>query len=156
MRLKRLLLAPKRLHHLRSKFHASLYANVLGHEADQQVHPNTDSAVDWSLALFECMSTKTAHEAFINPKNSSAAEPLLKQCTLKFLRDALDEIGLDGSGAFLLSVNDAVKSMTRFEDYKAFAKLVKQLDKEADLRTSLGGDYLITPDLTVARKSLNC
>ncbi len=152
MKLKRLPLAPKHLQRLRSEFHADICTNVLGYEADKQAYSNADSRVSRSVDLAEGMATRIKHECSGHSTNGDAAELLLKQHTLKFLRAAFDEIGLKSLNGPFFSVEDAVKSMTRFEGYKPLAKLVKHLSKEAELRASLGGDYLITPDLTVARR----
>ncbi len=153
MKQKRLLLAPKRLPQLRSEFHANLCAAMPGYEADQRVSPNT--AVDNAVALTESILEKIMHERSNKPKSSDIANSILMRYTLQFLRDAFDEIGINGLNGSFLSVNDAIKSMIRFDDYKAVTKLVKHLNRDASLRRTIGGDYLITPDLTVAKKLSN-
>ena len=44
------------------------------------------------------------------------------------------------------------QGLAQFDQYEHLDELVRVLEEHKDLKAALGGDYLITPDITVARQ----
>ncbi|HUT57577.1 MAG TPA: NgoMIV family type II restriction endonuclease [Phycisphaerae bacterium] len=73
------------------------------------------------------------------------------ELTKGFLETAFPTLGHLRPGRWFLSTSQAGTGIAAFDQYEHIARLAGVLEKNRDLRAALGGDYLIRPDIIVAR-----
>jgi hypothetical protein len=73
---------------------------------------------------------------------------LFEQITRNFLKDSFELLQHLRPGKWLFDVN---KTISGYEQYEHVANLQRMLQEKPELASALGGDYLVTPDITVAR-----
>ncbi|MBI5605210.1 MAG: restriction endonuclease [Deltaproteobacteria bacterium] len=73
---------------------------------------------------------------------------LFEQITKDFLRDSFELLNHLRPGKWLFAIN---QSISQFDQYEHVAHLQHLLQEKPELAAALGGDYLVTPDITVAR-----
>jgi hypothetical protein len=76
------------------------------------------------------------------------------EATANFLRDAFGRLMHIRPGDWEFSTSQGSGGITRFAQYAHITQLQKVLEEHPELRASLGGDYLITPDIVVSRTPL--
>ncbi len=59
-----------------------------------------------------------------------------------------------GPGDWALSTSQGASGIAKFAQYAHIAQLQKVIEEHPALKASLGGDYLITPDIVVSRTAL--
>lgn len=73
---------------------------------------------------------------------------LFEQITKEFLQNAFLLLNHLRPGEWTFEIGD---SISQFEQYSHLAYLQQVLNQNAQLASALGGDYLVTPDIVVAR-----
>lgn len=73
---------------------------------------------------------------------------LFEQITRNFLQNAFSLLNHLRPGEWTFEIGD---SISQFEQYSHLAYLQHVLNQNAQLASALGGDYLVTPDIVVAR-----
>jgi hypothetical protein len=73
---------------------------------------------------------------------------LFEQITKDFLRDSFKLLNHLRPGKWLFAIN---QSISRFDQYEHVANLQRMLQEKTEIAAALGGDYLVTPDITVGR-----
>jgi len=76
---------------------------------------------------------------------------LFEQITKDFLRDAFKLLNHLRPGKWLFAIN---QNISCFEQYEHVANLRRMLREKPEFAVALGGDYLVTPDITVGRYSI--
>lgn len=73
---------------------------------------------------------------------------LFEQITKDFLENSFKLLNHLRPGKWLFAVN---QSISNFEQYEHVANLQRMLQEKTEIAAALGGDYLVTPDITVGR-----
>ena len=74
--------------------------------------------------------------------------------TADYLRAAFGRLGHVRPGEWTFSTSQGGAGIARFSQYAHITQIQRVLLEHPELRASLGGDYLITPDIVVARAPL--
>jgi len=131
----------------RRVYHQMIYQRLLcGHE------PNATSAVAESDEPISDTIVSALVERLISVPNRErptghAADCLFTELTLVFLQDTLALLKHIRTCKWQISTNGDLL----FDQYEYVTKLQRLLYAEPELRAALGGDYLITPDITIGR-----
>lgn len=140
---------------LRSDYHKKICLNILGHKPGLEVFSVADKGSPTSVALAAGMAKRMAHPTCTNPKSGQTAGSLFSQFTLEFLEAAFRKMAHLRPGNWLFSATQAATGISAFDQYEHLADLSRLLVKHKKLSAALGGDYLITPDIIVARRSVS-
>ena len=73
---------------------------------------------------------------------------LFEQITKDFLKDSFKLLNHLRPGKWLFAIN---QSISHFDQYEHVANLQRMLQEKTEIAAALGGDYLVTPDITVGR-----
>jgi hypothetical protein len=72
--------------------------------------------------------------------------------TMNFLRQAFQELNHLRPGSWLFAMNPSETAIDLFEQFGHLADLKRLLDEHKELTTAIGSDYIVTPDIIVARE----
>lgn len=135
---------PPTLAKLRRQFidsvHADLWRIVEGSD-----HPNNsdDSSKDISLKLAEILNCKLVSEESFPQTKGTKFEGLVE----KFLHAALPEVQPNASWL----VKAKAKAIDEFDQYSHLKQLSDLLKDHPEIEAAMAGDYLVKPDVVVAR-----
>jgi len=73
---------------------------------------------------------------------------LFEQITKDFLKDSFKLLNHLRPGKWMFAIN---QSISHFDQYEHVANLQRMLQEKTEFAAALGGDYLVTPDITVGR-----
>ncbi|HSB06357.1 MAG TPA: NgoMIV family type II restriction endonuclease [Thermodesulfobacteriota bacterium] len=131
---------------LRSAYHRNLCKKIL---FVKKGIPNiADSGSKASVAIATEIIGRLHHPLAKKAPPGQTAGVLFEQVTRDFLRDSFDLLHHLRPGKWLFDVN---RSISQFEQYEHVANLQRTLREKPELAAALGGDYLVTPDITVGR-----
>ncbi len=139
---------------LRTEYHKKICGNILGHRSGSQVYSNADTDNPLSVAIAAGMASKMGHITTLSPPTGQATGALFGLYTKEFLTASFNRLQHIRPGDWTLSSSQQRPGIAQFEQYEHLAELVRVLEEHKDLKAALGGDYLITPDITVARTPL--
>ena len=80
------------------------------------------------------------------------AGSLFEQITIDFLEESFKLLQHLRPGKWVYSINTAISNFDQYED---LAKIEKAVIKNRELATTLGKDYVVSPDIVVARKPVS-
>lgn len=140
---------------LRSEYQEKICLHILGHKPGLKVFSVADKSSKTSIALAAGMAKRMGHPTCTNPKSGQTAGTLFSQYTLEFLEAAFRKMNHLRPGNWLFSATQATTGISAFDQYEHLADLSQLLVKHKKLAAALGGDYLITPDIVVARRSIS-
>ena len=140
---------------LRIEYQKKICLNILGHKPGLKVFSVADKSSKTSIALAAGMAKRMGHPTCTNPKSGQTAGTLFSQYTLEFLEAAFRRMDHLRPGNWLFSATQATTGISAFDQYEHLADLSRLLVKHKKLSAALGGDYLITPDIVVARRSIS-
>ena len=132
--------------HLRSAYHRNLCKRIL---FIKKGIPNiADSGSKASVAIALEIINHLNYPLAKKAPPGQTAGVLFEQITRDFLRDSFELLHHLRPGKWLFDVN---RSISQFEQYEHVASLQRMLQEKPELAAALGGDYLVTPDITVGR-----
>jgi len=131
---------------LRRVYHRNLCSKILA--IKKGVPNNADSGSKASVAIaLEIIKRFNFPLAKKAPPGQTAGI-LFEQITKDFLANSFELIHHLRPGKWLFAIN---QSISKFEQYEHLADLQRLLQQKAELAAALGGDYIVTPDITVSR-----
>lgn len=101
-----------------------------------------------SIEIAQGVVRRLEHPLAEKSPSGQRAGMLFEQITREFLEQAFKLLYHLRPGERLFSVN---QSISEFEQYEHLAELQRALKEDPNLAAALGGDYLVTPDIVVAR-----
>lgn len=135
-----------RISQLRTAYHRNIFKQILF--INTGIPNNADSGSRASVAIaneiIACLNYPLAKEA----PSGQTAGVRFEHITRDFLRDAFAVLQHLRPGKWAFSVN---QSIALFEQYEHVASLQRLLEEKPELAATLGGDYLVTPDITIGR-----
>lgn len=142
-----------KLERLRREYHEKICRDILGRRgADQEgALSNADSSSLMSRRLAEGMAREMGLELCTKVPSSQAAGSLFAQHTKDFLESAFGLLEHLRPGPWRFSTSQGAAGIARYEQYRHLAELAEIFETHPNVRTALGGDYYITPDIVVAR-----
>jgi hypothetical protein len=131
---------------LRMTYHRNLCAQILSIEKGT---PNiADSSSTLSSAIARRLVAMLPYPLAAKAPSGQTAGVIFERLTRDFLEEAFQIIQHLRPGRWRFSTQ---ASIVHFEQYEHLADLQRILHERPDLKAALGGDYLITPDIVVAR-----
>jgi hypothetical protein len=139
---------------LREHYHRQLCEELLGFR-DRDIPNIADSSQDSSVRLARGILSRLSG----TPRSSAVAAQTLgsrfAQITRDFLESSFRDIRHLRPGSWEFSTTVGSQGIARFAQYMHLAELQALLEQRPELRASLGGDYLVTPDIVVFRQPLS-
>lgn len=131
---------------LRNNYHRNLCKKII---FKRKGIPNfadggSKTSVAVSLKITDRLNYPFAKEA---PPGQTAGI-LFEQITKDFLEDSFKLLNHLRPGKWLFAIN---QSIMHFDQYEHVANLQRMLQEKTEFAAALGGDYLVTPDITVGR-----
>lgn len=145
---------------LRREYHERLCKNVLGYRVDNQGSPKEDlhvcdsnsvTSVDLANGMAKRIGQQIGialHPIEASPQKLGSA---FEEETCWFLDEAFKTLKHLRPGKWEFSTSDAGNGVADFEQYDYIEEIVRLTKEDPRLHTALGGGYLITPDIVVAR-----
>ncbi len=149
---------PSVLDALRSKYHRAILQKILGlrKATGRPCYSNADSASAGSLAIAERiaarLTSKTGQQPCQTPPKEQTAGTVFATLTKDFLDEAFAHLHHLRPGKWLFSTSQDKAGITRHFQYEHLADLQVVLEQHPELRATIGGDYLVVPDITIARQ----
>lgn len=142
---------PGILSDIRRSFHCTICGSILGHRPGTRVFSIADVDNRSSIDLAERMVDKMGCATCANPGTGGTAGTLFGQYTRDFVQASFDKLQHLRPGKWRYAVVSQKEGISGFEQYTHLSELAAVLKAHKQLATALGGDYLITPDVIVAR-----
>ncbi len=139
---------------LRNEYHRKICLNLLGHRQGSDVFSVADSSSKTSITLAAGIAARLGHPICTDPKSGQTAGSLFGQFTLEYLEAAFRRMQHLRPGEWAFSATQTSPGIAAFDQYEHLADLSRLLEDNKKLSAALGGDYLITPDIVVARCSV--
>lgn len=130
----------------RAKFHKELAKSIL--LVIDGVPTFADKANDLSKRISEALLTRIPHTVCkTKPKGQTLGSTFEKVCQ-QFLEDTFPEYGHLRPGKWSFG---GMKNIAAFEQYAHLTALADLIESNAEIKASLGGDYIIKPDIVITR-----
>lgn len=159
------MLKPSILDELRSKYHQRILETILGRrrkkgeKTGKPYYSNADSGSVGSMAFAERIALKlaatTGQEPCQIPPKEQTAGTVFASLTKDFLDEAFNHLHHLRPGTWIFSTSQEKGGITKHSQYEHLADLQAVLEKHPELRATLGGDYLVVPDITIARQPVS-
>jgi len=136
---------------LRQQYHEALCREIFGYKEGSKIPNIADRA---SAASTEFASGIANRMNFAVTEKNIAGQTLgqrFAEITADFVRKSFMMLDHLRPGKWEVSTSQASGGITLYDQYEHIAQLQKVLNENAELKTALGGDYLITPDILVSR-----
>lgn len=138
-----------KIEELRRIYHIQICSNVIytkNGEIPSMADVSSASSIEISRNLINLLPHPISNDSI----KGQTAGKRLEEITKDFLQSAFEYIQHIRPGNWLFSVHN---SITAFDQYKHISELAQILQENPTLRTALG-DYVISPDIIIARRPL--
>ncbi|MCE5217786.1 NgoMIV family type II restriction endonuclease [bacterium] len=136
---------------LRTDYHRAICTDVLAWRPGPPSLNIADSSSRTSKALAEGLAARLPHPLCRRAKDGQTTGTLFTEHTRGFLEKAFECLHHLRPGEWLFSTSQASAGIAQFDQYEHLNELQRVLAENPELRAALGGDYLVTPDIIVAR-----
>lgn len=136
---------------LRKDYHKKMCSTILGYRPNSKVISIADGHSKTSIELSAKMVERMNYPLCQNPEMGQTAGRRFAEYTKEFLEAALSYLHHIRPGEWLFSVNQLGPGIAAFDQYEHLAALQNLIMEHGDLAAALGVDYLVTPDIIVAR-----
>jgi hypothetical protein len=141
---------------VRRQYHKKLCKDILGPRLGKKgVYSNADDSSPVSVELARGLAERLGASFCDNPPSAQRAGALFSRYTEEFLDEAFGMLQHIRPGSWRFSISQARMGIASFYQYEHLSILRNVLNEHIDLKASLGGDYLITPDIVVSRAPLS-
>jgi len=147
---------------LRVEYHRRILREILGRRRKKGerkgefYYSNADSGNKGSVALAESIAARlraiTGQEPCESPPKEQTAGMVFASLTKDFLDKAFEHLHHLRPGNWTFSTSQEKRGITKFFQYEHLGDLEAIVEKHPELRATLGGDYLVVPDITIARQ----
>lgn len=137
---------------LRVAYHQQVFREIL--HVDEQGVPNiADKSSHISSQIAHEMLRFLPYETAVSNLSGQAKGRVFEILTADFLRESLTLLNHLRPGKWEVITDQT--TITQFEQYEHLEQLRKLAHQHPELATILGGDYIITPDIVIARHSIH-
>ena len=131
---------------LRNNYHRNLCKKII---FIRKGIPNfADGGSKTSIAIAFKITDRLNYPLVKKAPPGQTAGILFEQITKDFLKDSFKLLNHLRPGKWLFAIN---QSISHFDQYEHVANLQRMLQEKTEIAAALGGDYLVTPDITVGR-----
>lgn len=141
------------LKRIRIRYQENLCRNVLGSRGGDKGLNIADTTSNSSRKLSELMVEKMNFDLCPKPPSGQRAGALFGQYTAEFIQQSFEHLGHLRPGKWLYRATGSA-GIGGFEQYQHLLDLKRVLDENPTVKAALGGDYLIAPDIIVAREPI--
>ena len=134
---------------LRRRYHEKLCNKILGCREGSKVFSVADSSSKTSVDLARRMTLRMGKKFCDKPPSTESSGTLFGKYTAEFLESSFELVRHLRPGEWIFTAGTF--SISKDDQYSHLARLQEILEEHKDLKTALGADYLITPDILVAR-----
>lgn len=134
---------------LRRKYHKNICARLLGSTKGYPdiADVSSKSSILISTGIINELGFKTCQ----NPPSSQTIGAEFSTITMDFINAAFKHLNHLRPGKWIFSASQARSGIAAFDQYEHLTILKKLMSENKELSLSIGGDYLIIPDIIVAR-----
>jgi len=101
------------------------------------------------------LKAETGEEPCQSPPKEQTAGSVYANLTKEFLDQAFSRLQHLRPGKWTFSTSQEKEDITKHFQYEHLADLQKVIAKHPEIRATLGGDYLVVPDITIARQPVD-
>lgn len=138
---------------LRRGFHKRLCSELVSRRTASELNI-ADGSQRASVELADAMLAEMKLDASAAVKTGQELGSQFASITADFLRSGLALVDHIRPGDWLVATAPVDTRIANFSQYAHLAKLEALLEGHPELETSLGGDYIITPDIVVGRRPI--
>lgn len=135
---------------IRKRYHKNLCENVLGLRSTEAVPNIADVSSKSSRILADLMTTKMGHSLCSKPPVGQRAGALFGHYTAGYVQTAFERLNHLRPGTWEYTATGGT-GIGGFDQYRHLLDLKQVLDANPDVKAALGGDYLVAPDIVIAR-----
>lgn len=140
---------------LRAEYHRVLCENLIGLRRGSDALTLADSSSGDSRALAAALAERLPYPPCEDPKDGQTAGSMFTEHTREFLEACLNRLLHLRPGRWEFSTGQAAAGFTSLDEHDHLRELQRVLNVNRELAAALGGDYLVTPDIIVARIPLD-
>lgn len=140
---------------LRRDYHHRLCSGILGHRTGEEALTIADKHSQLSVEIAQGIADRLGFTLTKKPRKGQTAGKLFTQYTSEFLEAAFARLRHVRPGNWFWSTSQKKLGIAAYDQYSHLAQLQETLENNPELMAALGGDYLITPDIIVAREPLS-
>lgn len=144
--------SPKLLTDLRRDYHERICGSIMGYRKGSKAFTMADGSSKTSIELADRMVSKMGFQTCSEPATGQTAGKLFTDYTMQFLKAAFARLRHLRPGNWYFSTSQAAPGIALFDQYQHLADLQRVIADNKELKAALGGDYLVTPDIIVARR----
>jgi hypothetical protein len=143
--------SPGKFKQLRTEYHWHLCTKVLGNRGKHIGINVADTSSKSSRMLARLMVEKMGHGLCQKPPVDQTAGSLFGQYTTEYIQNAFSLLNHLRPGKWVYTDTGAA-GIASFDQHQYLMDLKKVLDENPKVKAALGGDYLILPDVIIARE----
>lgn len=137
---------------IRRKYHKNLCAELLASRRGSKVPNIADTSSKISVDISRRIVSKLGFNLAKKALSPQTIGQRFAEITEAFLGKSFTKLAHLRPGTWITSTSQAKIGIAAFDQYEHLAYLQEILAKNPELKAALGGDYLITPDIIIARK----
>ncbi len=139
---------------LRRQYHKKLCETTLSLRPGSNIYSIADSSSNASVELAAGMAVRLGFPiASVSVSGQTAGANFVSQ-TAEFLDRAFALLHHIRPGQWRFSTSQGREGISAYEQYQHLKELALLLKTNRELRSSIGGDYFITPDIVLAREPI--
>lgn len=135
---------------LRAEYHRRICSEILAKRKETNAINIADVSSKASSQFAVAMARKMGHPLCANAPSGQTAGTRFTACTMDFVQLVFDRLIHLRPGRWVFSTSTA-KGIAQFDQYEHLAALEKLVKENPELATTLGMEYIITPDIVVFR-----
>lgn len=137
---------------MRRQYHRKLCSEVLGAREGSAVYNIADSGSQSSIAIASRMVGLIGEPTRQTPLAGQTAGNEFTRITMEFLQRSFLRLDHVRPGSWFLAMNPSETNIALFEQYGHLSELKRILDEHKDLTTAFASDYIVRPDIIIARE----
>lgn len=137
----------------RSRYHEALCRQLLGYR--EGALSIADRASNQSKEIAKGVADRIGYPLCERMPSGQALGATFAGLTAKCIEEGFNFLHHLRPGSWRYSLSQGGNGIAAFEQYKHLAELDRVLRQHPELKSALGGDYYITPDITIARESVS-
>lgn len=142
------------LSELRRNYHRRLCSRILGLRDGSPALSIADKHSPASVQIAQGIVDRIGLDLTDSPRTGQTSGKLFTKFTKEFLEAAFATLQRVRPGTWRWSTSQKKIGIAAYDQYSHLAQLQQILENSPELKTALGGNYLITPDIIVGRKPL--
>lgn len=139
------------LDRLRYEYHSRLFERLISFRNNSDIPNIADKSSRVSIEISKNLLGQIGFAVTANPIPPQAVGQQFAEVTKEFLDESFSLLNHLRPGDWHFSTSQANSGIAAFDQYEHLAQLQRIISDYPDIKTALGGDYLITPDIIVAR-----